>query len=749
LLDSALLQSVEAHRTDYVERLLLLGANISIQSPDFSGETPLHQAVENGDAPMVEVLLTHGANPNLPSKRGTLPLSYVFDSSTSIENWLKILHLLVDHGADINNTGPDEYPLTVDALEVDNLAALNAVLALKPNLESLTPGGQTAAYMAATYGEADFLNALVLAGANYTPTLGSVAALGDLAKVDQMLAEGTDPNTPDFRKVQPIVFAAIGGHANVVESLLAAGADKNIPALNRALHHAAEKNHPEVAALLIRAGADVNARGGSGFPTTPLEVAAANGNLTLVKMLDEATAMRDGALPAAAQNGRIDVVSYFLDKGVDPHETIARRNLSVLTLAAGAGHADIVALLFKKGASFTPDELDQALAYAVNNYFSYYDRTAYGFSATGTKISPELPPSDPLHDTPDAYRQTVALLSASGAHAVALTNTHYSPLRLAVRGGDVQLTRNLLEQARADPNALDHNNVTILYDLSHSSSAAPLANRLQILTLLLDHGADATHEWPSYFHVYSQDTPLGSASPGNLSSLDDALVTGPAPDNREFIKLLLAHGASFNDHGGNLSEDLIRAVAIGDQAKVQQLLAAGADVNQKFRNDWTPFLVTCAVGDLPMAQLLLNAKADPKAELVFAAHGLLTLAVTSENPDLIRFAYTLRKTQHIDSPYAMPSLDQMHSPETARAVLAMFPDPDGLAQMAFRQCANRPPPPTFGVILDHLHPVPPPNNPDAKPAPASDSATDGPTSPSSTTAPAGDTSASNAAPAAP
>ena len=709
LLDTALFQSIAAHRTDYVERLLRLGANISAPSSNVYAYTPLHQAVVNGDAPMVDFLLNHGADPNLPDHFGSYPVSSVFESHTSPENWIKILHLLAAHGADLNNPGKNEYPLAVDALLANNLAALNAVLALKPNLEALTPGGQTIAFMAAANGKADFLDAVVVAGANYTPTLGTAAALGDLDTVNQMLADGADPNIRDDRNAVPIIYAAVGGHTNVVEALLNAGADKDAPALITALHRAVARNHLAVADLLIVAGANIDAPDSTySNPATPIVVAATNGNLSLVKMLDGDGAKLDGALVAAVENNHADIVSYLIDKGADSHDR-ARNQYIPLMWAAAAGHAGIVDLLLKKfPLAYTQDELNQSLAHAVSGYDTYYYQPQNAFVFNGTGFVPGPPAPDATHDTPEAYRQTVALLANIGARAVVPPKTNQTPLMQAISTGDTQLVSLLLDKAHADPNAVNVSNLTAL-DYIDGPSSALRANRLPILTLLLDHGGNVTREVPTHYGLSPNPEAFAiHFHQGNVSVLDDVLLAIPSPDNREAVKLLLARGASFRPTGGNQTEDLIRAVAIGDQAKAHQLLAAGADVNQKFRNDWTPLLVACAVGDTDMVKLLLAANASLRDTLAWGYTTASTLAIYSENPDVIRYIFSEIKARQIMQATTMSSLDQMHSPEAAKAYLDQLPSPAGVAKLALQQSVRRSvPPDTFGVILAALPPITP------------------------------------------
>jgi ankyrin repeat protein len=71
----------------------------------------------------------------------------------------------------------------------------------------------------------------------------------------------------------PLHQAAARGHKEVVELLIAKGADVNAKAENGVapLHVAAGAGHKEIAELLIAKGADVDTRTGSG--ETPLDLA--------------------------------------------------------------------------------------------------------------------------------------------------------------------------------------------------------------------------------------------------------------------------------------------------------------------------------------------------------------------------------------------------------------------------------------------------------------------------------------------
>jgi ankyrin repeat protein len=113
---------------------------------------------------------------------------------------------------------------------------------------------------------------------------GSVGAVMDLIRDDE-----------NVNRQSPLGFTALhvavlGGHEQVVDLLLAAGARtdlKNIKG-NTALHCAAEKGFATIAAALISRGANVNARGE--HSETPLHLAAAYGHREVAELL-----LRQGA----------------------------------------------------------------------------------------------------------------------------------------------------------------------------------------------------------------------------------------------------------------------------------------------------------------------------------------------------------------------------------------------------------------------------------------------------------------------
>jgi ankyrin repeat protein len=120
-----------------------------------------------------------------------------------------------------------------------------------------------------------------------------MAALGDLDQLNIRIKEDNSVLSAFSGDGFTLLgLASYFGHRAVVELLLEAGADPNVPSANAfqvtPLHSATAISNLEVAELLVRAGADVNAKQRSGV--TPLHSAAHNGQLELAELL-----IRNGA----------------------------------------------------------------------------------------------------------------------------------------------------------------------------------------------------------------------------------------------------------------------------------------------------------------------------------------------------------------------------------------------------------------------------------------------------------------------
>lgn len=170
----------------------------------------------------------------------------------------------------------------------EDLAMLQAILDAHPNLANATASNGMRALTEAIYGYSyeavEFLRAR---GAE--PTIFEAAALGDLGALGAWLqADPVLAHAYSFDGWTALHLAAQYGHVEVVRALLAASADPDAGSRgdsgNTPLGVACDfQGNEEIAAVLLGAGADVNAR--MQYGVTPLHRAAENADEPMVRLL--------------------------------------------------------------------------------------------------------------------------------------------------------------------------------------------------------------------------------------------------------------------------------------------------------------------------------------------------------------------------------------------------------------------------------------------------------------------------------
>ena len=193
----------------------------------------------------------------------------------------------------------------------------------------------------------------------------SVALIGALC-VSVVLAAGPPIS---ISPSPPVADAARHGDRDSVQSLLREGSDVNAAHGDgmSALHWAAERGDAEMAAMLVRAGANVKAVTRIGL-YTPLHVASKGGNAPVVAILIEAgsdvtaTTTPSGVTPLhlAAASGNKEVVATLLDHGADVNALEAAWGQTPLIFAAAGNRVGTIQVLLEHGAdpSMTTTVLD-------------------------------------------------------------------------------------------------------------------------------------------------------------------------------------------------------------------------------------------------------------------------------------------------------------------------------------------------------------------------------------------------------
>ncbi len=212
------------------------------------------------------------------------------------------------------------------AVKEGNAARTKELLDSEPRLVNARgESGESAILLAIYHRKQDVQELLLARGAELN--VFEAAAVGHRALLEALLQKDlglVNAFAPDG--FMPLGLAAYFGHRQIVDLLLARGAEVNTISRNAtgytALTGAVAGGHTEIIAALLAAGAKANYRYGPG--STPLHEAVASGNSQLVKLL--------------------------LDHGADPN---ARTNdgQTPLALAESRGHHEICALLRQRAAS--------------------------------------------------------------------------------------------------------------------------------------------------------------------------------------------------------------------------------------------------------------------------------------------------------------------------------------------------------------------------------------------------------------
>lgn len=476
-----------------------------------------------------------------------------------------------------------------------------------------------------------------------------------------LMVAGAAAEIHDLRLVE----AARNRDKQAVRTLLNQQVDVNVRSHDgaTALHWATHWNDLEIADLLIRAGANVNAV--NDFRTAPLSLACTNGNAVLVERLLKAGANPNAAIATGetpimtcASTGSADAVRMLIARGADVNAKEPSQNQTPLMWAAAEHHEDVVRTLIEHGADLQARTKKgfTALHFAAREGSLDVARLLLA-AGVDVNIRSQPDPSEKGRGRGPSYDATVSAGS--------------TPLLVATVRAHVPLVLFLLEQG-ADPNIGDAGFTALHWAVGtwESGEANPVFGftdamsgipereaKLQLVKALLAHGANPnarmTQRPPGFAGGYTDAvgaTPLLlAAATADIELMRLLLAAGADPTattksnttalmaatgmNRtlgesavtedqalEVVKLLLQLGADAKALASNGENALFGAAYRGWNTLVQLLVDNGADVNAVSKAGITPWLAASGLGDrlggvlynTETAALLVNFGADPK-----------------------------------------------------------------------------------------------------------------------------------------
>jgi ankyrin repeat protein len=336
--------AIRSGDTAAVSRLLQDGADVNMKDRR-GGATPLMNAAAVGSIEAMRLLIEKGADVNARSAGSATALMWAATNLAKVE-------LLADKGADVNAASElGHTPLMLAAMSDNSSAIVRLLLARGADPKPVAKADRVTALIAATRGNdlgsirqlaaSGDVNAADLAG--MTPLMNA-AGHGDLAAVKLLLAGGANVNAVSappgtvpgshvkngiiqIGTLTPLLLAiASGGSAEVVNTLIAAGADVNakdargLTALMTAV--ATDHGDPAIVRALVAKGADLAATDISG--ETALDWARKAGDTADAAMLKRAGA--PAAKPAA--------IELPAAAPVAPHQAV-QRGIAVLERTSG------------------------------------------------------------------------------------------------------------------------------------------------------------------------------------------------------------------------------------------------------------------------------------------------------------------------------------------------------------------------------------------------------------------------------
>ncbi|KAJ3524636.1 hypothetical protein NM208_g11983 [Fusarium decemcellulare] len=643
-------------RTDLVHSLLQRGVSPDSTEASSSGRwrgprrSALQTAVIYGNQPAVRLLLDYRADPNLTcGENEGYPLSLALET----RELSHIAEILIDKGADVTRAGcadwprPNKAPI-IQAVENQDTARVKQLIQARADPNTLTSIGVSALHMAIRHHDLATVRILLEAEADPNILCGNRQCSAVKSARDLLIATSGDFS---YSLASPIAAAAHRGNEDIVELLLAAGADID-GHIDQDLFSDLDfdfltpnmlEDHPSRTALqtaimwsdiamvkfLLMKGANPNA----GHHTIPSP-------LRLACELKERSPQK------------LDLVKLLLEWGADMNAPATHQGgQTVLQAVINTGRSDLTRILLYYRGTVSADLLNEYDSSWLRVADPYRTERMFESLCQKEKLKMDLQAAVKSGSTTGVQQLLEAVGDINGQ------NVGHSLLCESIWRKDSEMFDFLLSKGtHPDPKDVDP---TPLWVATHEE------NR-HMIQCLLNAGAEpnrpSAHIGPSnpYRRYYPKEcsdcdlVPIGprrkpkietpimravlikradlvqmlvaagaSVNPSISDSLEPPLVLAARDSAWQIEHLLLHHGADPNSTGRNSKMAALHHTLLDgcnyDMEKVRMckiLIDYGADANAP-SGEGSPIQLAVAWGDLPtemeMIEVLVDAGADVNA----------------------------------------------------------------------------------------------------------------------------------------
>ncbi|KAL6714270.1 hypothetical protein ACLMJK_007693 [Lecanora helva] len=464
--------------------------------------------------------------------------------------------------------------------------------------------------------------------------LGLATFLGLGKVVELYLDEGTDPNISYDHYGTALEIASDQDDSEIAALLIKHGAEVNahISDCNHSLYRACTRGHVDVVKLLLDAGAFANTDDAENKSALAIAIANQAGKGKNTKYTK-----RSMPYLYSSHKNAFQIVKLLLEKGANVNGRFDE--MSALHLASLQEEAEIVKLLLDYNADLSAhcEKVGYALhaaCYRGNLHIAELLLDAGAdINAEGGPLGYPLIAAVSAEVDSARACELVRLLLSRGAKVNVNCHESGTALQMACHKSRLDITRLLLDKG-ADVNAEGGKYGRPLYAACKYRKAEKLEERLQITKLLLDHGGNVNVEGGDFgtalqlaAHCSRGETKivellLDRGADVNIQSgqFGSALQAAAASEYEgiETIELLLHRGADVNAQCG-YGNPLKAAICCSgvNPKKVKILLDWGANVNAKFGKPYGTALIAAAFSkhaDTEVLDMLLRNGADVNAQ---------------------------------------------------------------------------------------------------------------------------------------